>query len=69
MPLHHSSSPAPSTAADPTDAAMVALLARPLPRDHFPVQPSQPEMVFEILSEELLLDGNSKQNLATFCQT
>ena len=69
MPLHRSGSPAASPSADPTDAAMVALLTQRLPRDHFPVQPSQPEMVFQILSEELLLDGNSKQNLATFCQT
>lgn len=69
MPLHRSGSPAASPPADPTDAAMVALLTQRLPRDHFPLQPSQPEMVFQILSEELLLDGNSKQNLATFCQT
>ena len=26
-------------------------------------------MVFELVSEELALDGNAHQNLATFCQT
>jgi len=62
----------PPTAAETpleADAEMVAMLSQPLPRDGFPKRPSQPEMVFQILSEELLLDGNSKQNLATFCQT
>lgn len=28
-----------------------------------------PENVYALLKDELLLDGNSKQNLATFCQT
>lgn len=69
MPLHRASPAAQTTPADETDAAMVAMLSRPLPRDAFPVESSQPDMVFQILSEELLLDGNSKQNLATFCQT
>ncbi len=29
----------------------------------------RPEAAFELIKEELLLDGNSRQNLATFCQT
>lgn len=28
-----------------------------------------PETAFELIKEELLLDGNARQNLATFCQT
>ncbi|MEB3172518.1 MAG: glutamate decarboxylase [Cyanobacteriota bacterium] len=38
-------------------------------RDAFPAQPVDPTVVEQVLREELLLDGNSKQNLATFCQT
>lgn len=28
-----------------------------------------PDLVTELILDELLLDGNAKQNLATFCQT
>jgi glutamate decarboxylase len=42
---------------------------RPLPRDRFPQHSQEAAATAEILSDELLLDGNSKQNLATFCQT
>jgi glutamate decarboxylase len=28
-----------------------------------------PEDVFQVIQDELLLDGNARQNLATFCQT
>ncbi len=41
----------------------------PLARDGFPQQACDPELALQVLKEELLLDGNSKQNLATFCQT
>ena len=30
---------------------------------------TNPEAVFQVVSDELLLDGNARQNLATFCQT
>tara|TARA_Y100001934_G_C12278621_1_gene738694 strand:- start:717 stop:917 length:201 start_codon:yes stop_codon:yes gene_type:complete len=39
----------------------------PLPRKNFPQHTQDPEQIFQILKNELLLDGNSKQNLATFC--
>ena len=52
-----------------SDAEITPLLTQPLPRDHFPDGTSNPDIIYQILSEELLLDGNSKQNLATFCQT
>ena len=47
----------------------IRLLTRPLARDGFPQQACDPELALQVLKEELLLDGNSKQNLATFCQT
>ncbi|EAL63089.1 glutamate decarboxylase [Dictyostelium discoideum AX4] len=31
--------------------------------------PNEPETIKKLIMDELLLDGNSKQNLATFCQT
>ncbi len=43
--------------------------ARPLPSCHLPEKPMRPEDACELIREELLLDGNSRQNLATFCQT
>ncbi len=45
------------------------IVISPLPRKNFPQHTQQPEQIFQILKNELLLDGNSKQNLATFCQT
>ena len=47
----------------------IRLRTQPLARDVFPDQPLDPEVVVQVLKQELLLDGNSKQNLATFCQT
>lgn len=32
-------------------------------------QPNDPKIITDMLLDELLLDGNAKQNLATFCQT
>lgn len=40
-----------------------------LPRHHFPEQMMRPEEAFQLVSDELMLDGNARQNLATFCQT
>ena len=47
----------------------IRLLTQPLACDSFPEQGLDGQIVAEVLKEELLLDGNSKQNLATFCQT
>ena len=40
-----------------------------LPKRHFPRQERDARTVFQAVHDELLLDGNSRQNLATFCQT
>lgn len=47
----------------------ITLLTEPLARTTFPARASDGDTVLQVLKEELLLDGNSKQNLATFCQT
>ena len=35
----------------------------------FPEAEQSPQDVFQLVHDELYLDGNSRQNLATFCQT
>lgn len=35
----------------------------------FPEQEIRDDIAFQIVSDEILLDGNARQNLATFCQT
>src|SRR5690606_24080264 len=40
-----------------------------LPKSKFPEAERNPRNVFAAVRDELMLDGNSRQNLATFCQT
>ncbi len=40
-----------------------------LPSNRFPDTEMRPDDAFQAISDELLLDGNARQNLATFCQT
>ncbi len=40
-----------------------------MPRYQFPKHEVPAAQIYAALSDELLLDGNSRQNLATFCQT
>lgn len=44
-------------------------LASSLPKTKFPAQEHDPRNIFNAVRDELMLDGNSRQNLATFCQT
>ncbi|MBC5788637.1 glutamate decarboxylase [Providencia alcalifaciens] len=44
-------------------------LSQSLPKTKFPIKESDPRNVFSAVRDELMLDGNSRQNLATFCQT
>jgi glutamate decarboxylase len=44
-------------------------LSRPLPKYRFPADQRDAREAFQLVSDELLLDGNARQNLATFCQT
>lgn len=44
-------------------------LASVLPKNRFPDHQHNPKNVFSAVRDELMLDGNSRQNLATFCQT
>ncbi|WP_352424812.1 pyridoxal-dependent decarboxylase, partial [Aminomonas paucivorans] len=40
-----------------------------VPRFRFPQEQRDPRQVYQLVHDELMLDGNSRQNLATFCQT
>ena len=44
-------------------------LAGALPKTAFPGKQTLPKAAFQAIHDELLLDGNARQNLATFCQT
>jgi glutamate decarboxylase len=44
-------------------------LAAELPKYKFPEHEIPPDLAFQVVHDELLLDGNARQNLATFCQT
>ena len=44
-------------------------LSKAMPKYQFPDGESFPADVFQVIQDELLLDGNARQNLATFCQT
>src|SRR6201995_2905922 len=40
-----------------------------LPNYRIPDGEQDPRHAFQVVKDELMLDGNSRQNLATFCQT
>ena len=44
-------------------------LAKAAPKYRFPTDEWRAEDAFSVVADELMLDGNSRQNLATFCQT
>jgi glutamate decarboxylase len=60
-----------SEANAPTDDDIYASedLSSGLPKLHFPSGERDPRTIFAAVRDELMLDGNSRQNLATFCQT
>ncbi len=67
MPLHTVTRGASGTIATATYASDVAV--RDLPKHTMPDQGVAPQAAYSIVRDELLLDGNSRQNLATFCTT
>jgi glutamate decarboxylase len=44
-------------------------LPHPLPKYRLPKHETDPTAAYQLVHDELLLDGNSRQNVATFCQT
>lgn len=54
---------------DSGDVYSHPLSQEPLPKYRVPKRTSPPETVHALVRDELALDGNSSQNLATFCTT
>lgn len=46
-----------------------AAAERPLSKFRIPDREADSKTMYQLIKDELLLDGNSRQNLATFCQT
>lgn len=46
-----------------------AFLDKPIPKYRFPKGEIDSAAAYQLVHDELLLDGNARQNLATFCQT
>ncbi len=44
-------------------------LSTSIPKHRFPADERDPRHAYSLVHDELMLDGNSRQNLATFCQT
>ncbi len=44
-------------------------IERYIPKFHIPQKGLAPQAAYDLIHDELLLDGNSRQNLATFCTT
>src|SRR5881296_249862 len=60
----------PDTHAKLTDGVSPAtFLTKPAPKNRFPNDGMGRAAAYQLIHDELLLDGNSRQNLATFCQT
>ena len=66
MPLHETKTvqrDRDDTIYGSTDASVI------LPKYRFPDAEQRPDVIFDLVKDELMLDGNARQNLATFCQT
>ena len=51
------------------DVYSTSLSETPLPKHRMPTASSDPAAVYALIRDELAIDGNSSQNLATFCTT
>ncbi|MGE0535295.1 MAG: glutamate decarboxylase [Pirellulales bacterium] len=68
MPLHEKQT-SPDVGVDADDVYGSPALSVSLPKHKFPRAEHEARFVYSAVHDELLLDGNSRQNLATFCQT
>ena len=48
---------------------LLRFLFKSTPSRRFPRKETDPTAAYWLVHDEILLDGNSRQNLATFCQT
>src|ERR1700719_1174819 len=66
MPIHANQETVSTRAGQVSGASF---LPHPLPKYKFPLQETEPTPAYQLVHDQLLLDGSSRQNLATFCQT
>ena len=66
MPLHHVKH---DTGSKLTNAHALDTEEREVPKLRIPDRGMAPSSAYSLIHDELLLDGNSRQNLATFCTT
>ncbi|TWT61752.1 glutamate decarboxylase [Rubinisphaera italica] len=66
MPLHDKDSVRDSIE---DDVYASVDLSVSMPKYKFPTSEQNPRHAYAVVHDELMLDGNSRQNLATFCQT
>src|SRR3954469_15370205 len=67
MALHHVPDEEDVTTPPPRYAS--ALAGHQLPKTQLPAHGVSPDVAESLVRDELMLDGNSRQNLATFCTT
>ena len=65
MPLHNTE----ELKAGPTSQLESEALNERTETYEFPEAPQDPQTVYQTIHDQLILDGNSQQNLATFCTT
>ena len=66
MPLHHNKRRADS---ENGDLYAARAMHASIPKYKIPREGLRPDIAFHVINDELMLDGNARQNLATFCQT
>lgn len=66
MPLHKKSTVRGSILDDVYSSKDLSVV---MPKYRIPDEEHSPEHAYQVVHDELMLDGNSRQNLATFCQT
>ena len=70
MPLKHPQGPASSTKAELEHAPTISMLeGHHVPRHSIPAGELSPDAAYQIIHDELMIDGNARLNLATFVST
>jgi glutamate decarboxylase len=66
MPLHQQKR---LTGVDSSDTYSTRATDVAIPKHRVPAEGLRPDVALQLVVDELMLDGNARQNLATFCQT
>ena len=70
MPLKHPQGPSPSSKANLELPPAISMLeGGHVPRHHMPPAELMPDVAYQIIHDELMIDGNARLNLATFVTT